>query len=279
MASAQASQAARSKAARLRKLAREKKINARERAWLDAYERERKAVIKKTESASTRKSARVPSPSEPQAVSAPVRSELPANEPTTTIEVPRAQELASSESASSASSAPAATVAPDSAPSAVHVPSVHDVAPSEPSPAPDHLVPIARFDEPPSSAAPTSSASTSASAVRCPCGGDCPGCKGAVGSAICATTGKRYWPRMSAKDARGFAAGILTAIGWIMRYVRPDRRLIMPTEAEVEELAAALVEILYRYVNVATVAAPFSGAGYTILKFGARAAMEPEATK
>jgi hypothetical protein len=246
---AKATQAARSKAARFRKLLRAKKLGARDRAWLEAYDRDRAKKV---------------APAPPPAVEAEPPPPAVEAEPPPPVEVPNV--VPSSEgpsSASSASEASSASAAPGAAPVDVNAP-----------PLPDHLVPIARFDEPAGASSPLPMPSGGA---RCPCGPDCSGCKGAIGSSICVTTGKRVFPRMSAKEARGFASMVLGAIGAALKYARPDRRWVMPTEAEINELAEALVEILYRHINIAGAVAHFSAAAYVLGKFSVRAFTEPSA--
>lgn len=113
---------------------------------------------------------------------------------------------------------------------------------------------------------------------RCP--PDCPGCRGAAsGGRVCVTTGNRVFPPMTLDGARGLAQIVLNFIGLIVRFVRDDKRLIVPTDPEIDALAEAIREMCHRRASWVSAIDDLIAFGYNATRYTMRAVREPARAK
>lgn len=75
---------------------------------------------------------------------------------------------------------------------------------------------------------------------------DCPECTVKRGGYKCSVTGKTVFPPMSAAGSEALAATLCAIIGTVIRFFRPDRRIIQPNKEEIKALGAALREVSFR---------------------------------
>lgn len=81
---------------------------------------------------------------------------------------------------------------------------------------------------------------------------NCPKCKvGSAGSAVqtCGTTGETVYPPMSIEGSKGMAGFGLNLIGWAVSLWRDDRKVVKPTEMEIDSMAGALRAVQVRRMN------------------------------
>lgn len=75
---------------------------------------------------------------------------------------------------------------------------------------------------------------------------DCPRCRAVDGSQVCGTTGLRVWPPLSTESSYSAAALLFVVMSLGVKVVLRQPEAIVPTQQELDQMAAAIKIIAYR---------------------------------
>lgn len=142
-------------------------------------------------------------------------------------------------------------------------------SPPPPPPPPNGFASV-DFGAPKASAdAPPSGATDSMCGVP-----NCPACRSNLGARRCSATGKLVWPPMEPLAARTLAGGILGIVALIVRFVRTDKKIVVPKADEVKDLADAIMTIQRNHFTAIGAGSEFWSFIGVLGKFGHRALTE-----
>jgi hypothetical protein len=83
---------------------------------------------------------------------------------------------------------------------------------------------------------------------------------------------------MTLNEARGVASLILGLVGAAVKFTRSDRKLIIPTDSEIDGFAEALIETLYRRANPTGAVGDIFAVLFTLGRYSMRAINAPSST-
>jgi len=105
---------------------------------------------------------------------------------------------------------------------------------------------------------------------------DCPACKQQRGALICQATNKKVWPPMSEAGAKALAGFLFFIVGRVIAFFRPDKRYVVPSDAERDQFAAALREVALRRASWIGAFDDLMAAVFALTRYGSRALNAPQ---